>query len=159
MLKLLFLILISSLVSLSLACPDTFSWIPKGEKCYKLSEEPYFWNNAMMYCYKSGGYMAEITSKEETELIKTLIPVDDLYIWIGLTDEDEEGKWMWEDSYTPANYTNWGPMRPYQRNDWNCALVGDSNLLWYDYDCWLSMTIGENKPIHAFCEAENQEYF
>ena len=45
----------------------------------------------VQYCWEQGGYLAEITSKEEEDLIDTLL-IDGIHYWIGLTDIFVEGK-------------------------------------------------------------------
>ena len=47
----------------------------------------------VQYCWEQGGYLAEITSKEEEDLIDTFL-TDGIHYWIGLTDIFVEGKSM-----------------------------------------------------------------
>ena len=100
-----------------------------------------------------GGYLAEITSKEETDLLNMFILAEQ-YHWIGLNDLASPGNWRWQHSYVSANYTNWRQGQPNESS--TCALI-DPNYeqTWADYDCLESSYSSGN--IHALCEAYNQK--
>lgn len=52
-----------------------------------------------------GGYLVSINSPEENAAIAAMTAYQNIYI--GLTDKDQEGTFIW-DSGEPVNYTNWG---------------------------------------------------
>ncbi len=52
----------------------------------------------------------------------------DLQYWIGLTDEVEEGKWVWQDSFLVADYTHWASGQPDGGTEDNCAIFVTINF-------------------------------
>ncbi|MCC0727638.1 DUF5011 domain-containing protein [Clostridioides sp. ZZV14-6045] len=76
------------------------------------------------------GYLATITSAHEQEVIHNLTAN---CIWLGGTDEEEEGKWEWV-TKEPFIYTNWYPGRPdnYLGQQHYIISYNDSQRLWDD---------------------------
>ncbi|EGT3944934.1 TPA: DUF5011 domain-containing protein [Clostridioides difficile] len=76
------------------------------------------------------GYLATITSAYEQEVIHNLTAN---CIWLGGTDEKEEGKWEWV-TKEPFIYTNWYPGRPdnYLGQQHYIISYNDSQRLWDD---------------------------
>ena len=62
--------------------------------------------SCVQYCYDHGGYLAEITTREEEEILDIILQSDVAY-WIGLTDYAVEGQWTWQNSHQRPEYTNW----------------------------------------------------
>ncbi|KAL9970566.1 hypothetical protein ACROYT_G022966 [Oculina patagonica] len=82
--------------------------------CYKLITEPKeTWNNAAAKCKSLGAELVKIESAEENDfLTRTFLTASTVTYWIGLSDQDEEGKWMWTNGSLLANYANWGRNNP-----------------------------------------------
>ncbi|HID9495012.1 TPA: immunoglobulin-like domain-containing protein [Clostridioides difficile] len=76
------------------------------------------------------GYLATITSAYEQEVIHNLTAN---CIWLGGTDEEEEGKWEWV-TKEPFIYTNWYPGRPdnYLGQQHYIISYNDNQRLWDD---------------------------
>ncbi|MDR1792965.1 MAG: C-type lectin domain-containing protein [Bacteroidales bacterium] len=95
------------------------------------------WNDASFDARSRGGYLVQITSQEEQNAVYQGILEADLivdyvvadggdvpYIWIGATDKDQEGFWLWDDgkgNILPFwlngapwgnEYNNWGTQEP-----------------------------------------------
>ena len=52
--------------------------------------------------------------------------------WIGLTDLDREGRFIWAGTHRVASFVKWGSGQP--NSDGNCVGM-DSNGLWWDGSC------------------------
>merc|ERR1712110_580794 len=116
-----------------LGCPDIIGWIPAGESCYRTSPEPMNWFKAQQYCAENQGYLAEISSEDETELSKLFLETDTVY-WIGLSDNADYGNWIWQHSFHPVQYTNWEKSQPDFLGREHCALTCHG-VQWCDYGC------------------------
>ena len=56
------------------------------------------------------------------------------YYWINLSDNLEEGTWIWNDTGREADYTNWAYDQPNNR-DGNEHYGVFKDLYWYDVPC------------------------
>jgi len=91
-----------------------------------------------------GGYLAEIQTKEQAELIASIAMVEESLTgvgswWIGLTDMSHEGRWMWSHSSTDSSYTDWLPGHPNTEphNTDDCVSLSlYDDLLWRDVPCY-----------------------
>jgi hypothetical protein len=88
------------------------------------------WDVARRRCEQWGGTLAVVTDAEEASFIAELC--DGRYMYLGATDQDEEGVWVWVDG-TPWEYTNWMDGQP---NDYG----GEENYLaTYDGGEWVDV--------------------
>ncbi len=86
------------------------------------------------YCKKMGGHLAVIDSEEEnTAVYQYLSSNDREHTFIGLTDQDEEGDWVWADQ-SEVVYTNWAPGQPNNKtgNEHYAQYSGDEGGTWND---------------------------
>ncbi|MFM7151271.1 MAG: family 16 glycoside hydrolase, partial [Gemmataceae bacterium] len=101
--------------------PESSSKIPADAsffqgKAFKVFTENLTWSQAKAECEKRGGILACIRSKEESDFLTGLVNKAALdEAWVGATDEQEEGKWVWLDG-TPFIYTNWFTGQPNNKN-------------------------------------------
>ncbi len=87
--------------------------------CYKLYDkgpiaaDRVTWKQAEATCVAWGGHLASIAnSAEDTFVYNLQAPCAGIYgSWIGMTDEAQEGKWVWSDG-TPFSYTKWQSGEP-----------------------------------------------
>ena len=132
------------LLFLNSACQQ--GWISNGKSCYKLFTSSKTWENAKEECKKWNARLVKVESSEENDFIKTeLLPTDeDDNYWIGLSDSDNEGDWMWTDGtqLDSDGYKNWGDNQPDNEKDkQNCVLIAirtsdpDHNGKWHDKRC------------------------
>lgn len=80
---------------------------------YQIFDQSLTWTEAKEYCEGLGGHLATLTSAEEYEFIKSIIPTTsskDIF-WLGGTDEAVETKWKWVTDEA-FEYTNWATNQP-----------------------------------------------
>ena len=71
---------------------------------------------AIAYCESLGGYLASITTEEEDAFLYAYITsLGYTSAYFGLTDQDEEGTWVWVSGET-VDYTNWASGEPNGQN-------------------------------------------
>ncbi len=144
---------------------DIYSFTFNG-KTYEVVKQLKTWSNAVAFAVERGGYLVEINSQEEQNAIFDAIingaEVSEYYtyvangggiayVWIGATDQNEEGVWLWDGNndnqgvnfwvgqgQNGANtgyavdgaYYNWGgtstgtPMEPDNWNGQHYAAIG-----------------------------------
>ncbi|KAL7404494.1 hypothetical protein ABVT39_015586 [Epinephelus coioides] len=68
-------------------------WVKLGSSCYYVSTEQKTWTESRKECQSKGADLVIINSEEEQKFVIKF----DKRIWIGLTDQDEEGVWKWVD--------------------------------------------------------------
>ena len=84
------------------------------------------WFDAHDYCLEIGGYIVEIDTEEEETALLGAFNVYDQDYWIGLTDADTEGEWIWADSGFSPKYTAWAKGEPNDMNNGeDCAVLFD----------------------------------
>merc|ERR1712055_132111 len=159
--SLLTLLTLTSTLALATAkCPD--SWWTFGNSCYHNSGAAMTWYEAHDYCLEIGGaYLVEIDSEEEETALLGAFAVYDQDYWIGLTDADSEGDWIWADTGKPPKYTAWAEGEPNNMGgDENCAVLFDQykddifdRPMWFDANCESNdMSDVGFHSIHALCE-------
>lgn len=133
-----FIAVLFFIVSSSTAA-DSYSFRTLG-KSYEIVKDFLSWENAAELALERGGYLVQIGSQEEQQAIfdtivngakisPTYVQVLDgggiAYLWIGASDINQEGKWVWSSnleetgvnfwngkgaagSVVGSNYVNWG---------------------------------------------------
>ena len=95
----------------TLVPPDAKSF--QGKR-FKVFQEELTWHQAKERCEAIGGHLAIVTSEAESDFVNTSISeagVDTA--WLGATDEQAEGKWLWVDGTVmwvngrAMGFTNW----------------------------------------------------
>ena len=79
------------------ACPNGWEWRADFSKCYIYRDDLLMtWNEANEMCMTldpdGEATLTSVDSQEENDYIFSLI---DFWIWLGGTDEAEEGMWRW----------------------------------------------------------------
>ncbi len=105
---------------------------------YSLCTQRRNWFGARRDCARQGGRLVVLEDPEENQAVGALFrPWSDGSFWIGLSDDKEEGTWLWLDG-TPLEYLPWGNGEP---NDYgsgedcahsNWGAVGG----WNDNNCF-----------------------
>ena len=75
-------------------CQDP--WTVLGNRCYLFLEGKMNWHMAKAACKQRSGYLAEVDSDEENNLLIAEKRRRNLrHLWIGLNEMDKEGVWRW----------------------------------------------------------------
>jgi hypothetical protein len=69
------------------------------------------WQLAKARCEAMGGHLVTIQSKEENAFVTTITRGPELNVWMGATDEAQEGRWRWITG-EPFSYVNWFKSQP-----------------------------------------------
>jgi len=119
-------------------CPET--WLHSDQGCFYFAEEveAMTWYEARDYCESLDAYLAEVPNAETQNILAshaaTLSPAN---WWLGATDEENEGMWLWIRSGMEVVFTAWGSGEPNNRNGVeNCLhLYSNSGYQWNDTPC------------------------
>lgn len=96
---------------------------------------------ALFACKKLGGQLALPKNKDEDDQIMRTIgfrPQRDreVFYWISGNDQQEEGKWIDNNTGEQLLYTNFDPSNPSNsRGNEHCLEVAPTYLSWNDRDC------------------------
>nr|XP_034320345.1 galactose-specific lectin nattectin-like [Crassostrea gigas] len=119
---------------------------------YLLNNTRASWSEAQANCTIKGGKLAEIESPEENNFIMSLVEkVSYETVWLGGTDQEEEGSWIWQTTKEPITYEAWNWAYAYgqpdnARNSDCLCFYRPYGLYWSDGVCWV--------PCHYICERE-----
>uniref|UniRef100_A0A3Q2DXF2 C-type lectin domain-containing protein n=1 Tax=Cyprinodon variegatus TaxID=28743 RepID=A0A3Q2DXF2_CYPVA len=113
-------------------------WEQHGGKCYYFSTNKSSWEESRRLCKGLGGDLVKIDSREEQN--------DEDKFWIGLTDSEEEGRWLWVDGsplntslsfWTDGQPDNWSKSSFKQADCVRMGQIGGSDVLksWFDTSC------------------------
>ncbi|XP_059205174.1 lactose-binding lectin l-2-like [Centropristis striata] len=117
-------------------CPT--SWYDFYGRCYKYVSTQMTWADAELHCVSEGANLVSINSLEEYNFINALIrnfdPADKL-TWIGLSDTQKEGGWMWSDG-SAVKVFFWNPGEPNNAGGEHCVHNNrDTNNTSNDHQC------------------------
>jgi hypothetical protein len=112
---------------MNIAVADSAKLInPNNSRTYQRFDTVLTWSDAKAACSSSGGHLATITSQEENDWVWTNLGVSGVSIWLGGTDEAQEGVWKWITGEV-WNYSKWGAGQPdNSRGDQNYLTFWDS---------------------------------
>jgi len=117
--------------------------IAATESCYILGDNVSAWQDARNFCQAWGGDLVEIDSDAENEALARRIEAN---VWIGATDQEEEGTFRWAGG-APLAYVGWGRDQP---NDLE-ANEDCSELRLFD-DRWGDVPCAGDVTRRALCE-------
>jgi len=97
-----------------------YSFTYNGRK-YEIVKEKKTWADAAMYAYRKNGHLVEINDQGEQLAVYDAIKKsgisttyteardggDVAYIWIGATDKNHEGQWVWDGANTGHGQNFW----------------------------------------------------
>ncbi|XP_065124344.1 C-type lectin domain family 4 member E isoform X2 [Paramisgurnus dabryanus] len=113
-------------------------WFKSKGRFYVFSTDTMDWNSSRERCQALGGDLVIVNDKEEEVfLAKHVGDINDFY-WIGLTDSQTEGVWLWVDNTPLNNNHSW----EYPPDDWkvenpigeDCVIL-KKKTKWGDVSC------------------------
>ena len=90
-------------------CSDKRFSLTDGPNCLYLSTEGVSQPNAVTACQSMGAELATLKPADQGWIrsrVETLDPGNQR-VWIGLSDTEKEGTWVWQDGSPGSGYTNW----------------------------------------------------
>jgi len=109
-----------------------------GNRFYKLEEKVLSWHEAKEFCELRGGRLAVIDTADKMAFVQQLarssgITFDAMDgIWIGATDEGNEGIWKWVDG-SSITYAKWGKGQPNNKGSAeHYAMIWTNDWSWSD---------------------------
>ncbi|XP_032438024.1 galactose-specific lectin nattectin-like [Xiphophorus hellerii] len=89
--------------------PCSSGWSEFNGRCFRFFPVPMSWASAQRNCVSLQASLASIHNIDEYHEIQRLIKASTnelVRTWIGGSDAQEEGTWLWSDG-SPFHYTNW----------------------------------------------------
>ncbi|XP_072307502.1 echinoidin-like [Eucyclogobius newberryi] len=86
---------------LTLGCDE--DWHLSGEKCYHFSKSQTSWSLSRTMCQEMVGDLVKVETREEQKFLFEKMKAlkgrksSEEMFWVGLTDSETEGEWMWMD--------------------------------------------------------------
>ncbi|XP_075937544.1 CD209 antigen-like protein C isoform X2 [Anarhichas minor] len=109
-------------------------WESFRDKCYFFSPNGVTktWESSRNYCKEKGADLVIITTKEELNFVARTTEIT----WIGLSDNEQEGKWKWVDGTDLLSDEFWQKGEPNDHGDnEDCAEVSRSTMKFNDVPC------------------------
>ncbi|XP_052076829.1 uncharacterized protein LOC127714838 isoform X1 [Mytilus californianus] len=159
----------------TLVCPT--AWESHGLKCYKMSHQVSNFLNAKNYCHDQNAEVIMPKTVEENRIVKKLLDQVKFKnhsewngIWVGLTDDEYEGTWIWNDgTQLDSAYTDWNTEprnEPGGGSVENCVIIHKEVKKWHDVECSGSnyysavcqlkdMIVNEGESVNLTCGVSN----
>uniref|UniRef100_A0A8C8W3S1 C-type lectin domain-containing protein n=1 Tax=Peromyscus maniculatus bairdii TaxID=230844 RepID=A0A8C8W3S1_PERMB len=114
--------------------PCPWDWTLFQGNCYFFSTFQQNWKESLIACEEVGAQLVVIKSHEEQSFLQQTSKKIG-YVWMGLSDMKQEGKWVWLDG-SPLKWSQyWAPGEPNNVYDEDCADFSDNG--WNDNTCSL----------------------
>merc|ERR1712020_40311 len=133
-------------------------WTQLSTGCYRFHESPMTQSDAKKFCEEEQevpAHLVEIDSLEENRAINAEMKRQNFYspkinFWLGITDRQSEGHWVFESTGKSVVFTDWNSGEPNNagRTE-NCAFINALDK-WNDVDCNIKPNNGWTRT--AFCE-------
>ena len=109
-----------------------------GPWVYEKGADKRSWLNAKILCQADGGGLLSIHGAAENAFVADSFGADP--IWLGLTDEAQDGTFVWSDG-TALDYENWKDGEPQDTVGSTCVQLDPADGKWFVApNCWLNET-------------------
>ena len=98
---------------------------------FQIIEGNFTWQEAKADAETKGGRLAVLDTQAKIDAANAFIQPDDPGVWIGLTDEAQEGQWKWITG-EPLTVRNWYEGEPNNFGNEDYATVWSDTLAWND---------------------------
>ncbi|XP_052764135.1 perlucin-like protein [Mya arenaria] len=125
-------------------------WMNHGTSCYHFSHDQESWIAAVTICERMGGRLVEVNDVNEFNFLQSYVNMFKHNYWVGGTDLENEGEWVWLESDKPmtGGYSNWEPGEPNSSGDEDCTDMRPGHHGWNDEKCWVNL--------NYVCEAQGE---
>ena len=94
----------------------------------------------LKFCKENGGTLAEVHNKFNQHTLQTYLislnSAEEKMFWIGLTDRETEGVYVWESDKSVAMFTDWRNGNPDNHNgNEDCIHIFRHGRQWNDLNC------------------------
>ncbi|XP_072925303.1 uncharacterized protein [Hemitrygon akajei] len=114
-------------------CPTEWIWF--RESCYQFSSSAQSWTEAQRHCASVDAHLVVINNAEEQDFLRRTLQNR---CWIGLSDAESEGDWMWVDGTDySSSLTNWDEGEPNNEGDTEDCVEIFVNGEWNDLPCYI----------------------
>jgi hypothetical protein len=108
------MVLLAGLTAFTAAPAMALNWVSYsdlyGAKEYAVTDLSYTWHQAEAFAQSQGGHLVAINDQAENDWLVSTFGGNEL-LWIGLTDQDLEGSFLWTNG-DPFVYDNWNGGEP-----------------------------------------------
>uniref|UniRef100_A0A8C6RBT0 CD209e antigen n=1 Tax=Nannospalax galili TaxID=1026970 RepID=A0A8C6RBT0_NANGA len=118
----------------SLCCPCPWDWTFFHGNCYFFSKSQRNWHDSITACQEVGAQLVVIKSHEEQSFLQWNAKKYG-YTWMGLSDLNKEGTWIWVDGSPLSNSLKkyWNQGQPNNNGGQDCVEFRKSG--WNDASC------------------------
>jgi len=109
---------------------------------YKIFYTPLDWHDARDKCRSLGGHLIHIEDEDEAVFAMLFATTEFPQLWIGASDEAEEGHWVWTDG-TEITFSYWSEGEPNNYDDAEDAAVMRT-ILGFSQPGWNDLTADTN---------------
>ncbi|KAF3833777.1 hypothetical protein F7725_024981, partial [Dissostichus mawsoni] len=126
-------------------------WFSFNNRCYKYIATDMDWSDAEFNCVSEGANLVSIHSQGEENFVKSLIKNFDPaegYTWIGLSDTQKDGRWMWSDGCAVKFFT-WSSGEPSNYGGYEDCVhtnYGDGDIIMLVFLFLLGLALGAVSP-------------
>ena len=138
------------------ACPDGFVLDDATKRCYKFVEESLSWGAAFNVCSEADSHLARVNNNGVNKRVQQFVS-GDMEIWLGISDSQDEGTWVYSNNAKVGNWNNWGEGNPDGGEEENCATMKEDGK-WNDKNCTIMLPFVCTKPKGEKLEKEKWDH-